>query len=541
MSSSRRGSLALLALMFVAALVAIAVWALRDEPREPSAPTRTAPAAPTQPRAAGPVRTPERVAKPRSESAPTVRPKDIAPPAIRDPAAVSLKSAVKVHVIVRRSNGGPAAGADVYALDPLGEHTTPPGPPVRVRKSADDGGRVDFDIAGGTTVLRFLASLDGEAAASDGIDVADGTERTVELDLAPGVTPRIRVVDVNRTVIAGAVVRVERVGGGGTWPLVVQGMTDGAGDAVLPTIPTGDFVWALDVSASAFGFATTRQHVGPAAARDGTVVIELTRAATVRGRCVDEAGAPVVGASVRVAPQDVRGRTDAEGRFSIVGLATEGGSVAVEHRDYAPSVVTDVRPAADVADVGDIVLRPGGPLTGVVTDAEGKPVRGADIQVTNAAALWWRSAATDAEGRFRVEHLADAAHEVVAKEPREAGRDWATLRTATQTGVRAGAEVHLQLTGALSVYVRFLNDSDSSPVVVSSVKLTATPAGAAPDAIAWAWAGSNLDAVRFQPAHAGVFDVTVEIPGYDAGTAKGVDVSADRETRIDVMFRRRAP
>lgn len=538
MATHRRGPLVLLALLLVAAMVAVAVWALRDDAPEPERPAPRA--ATVQPaRAAPPRRGPERVAPPPAPPRTARPPAERPVPARRDPEAVTLRNAVKVHVVVRRSDGGAAAGALVYALDPLGELTVPPGSPVRIRKTADESGRAEFDIAGGTTVLRFLASLDGEAAASDGLDVGGGGERDVELTLAPGATPRVRVTDDAGAAVAGASVRVERSGGDETWPLVVQALTDGAGDAQLPAIPTGDVPWSLEIGVSAFGFAPATRDVGPKEVRDGAVVVVLTRAATVRGRCVDEAGAPVVGASVRVAPQDVRGRTDAEGRFAIAGLPAAGGWLAVEHKAFAPSVVSDVTPSGDVADVGDIAMRPGAPIAGVVLDAEGKPAAGAQVEVANAAALWARVAVADAEGRFVVEHAADLPHDVEAKEPHAAGRDWATVRTAKQSGVRPGADVRLQFTGALSVHVRFLDETDRSPVVVSSVKLTAAAVGTTPAAFAWAWAGSNLDAVRFQPGNAGVFDVTVEIPGYEAATAKAVEVSADRETRIEVLFRRR--
>jgi len=99
--------------------------------------------------------------------------------------------------------------------------------------------------------------------------------------------------------------------------------------------------------------------------------------------------------------------------------------------------------------------------------------------------------------------------------------------------------VRVVLTGNLSVHVQFLNESDRSPVVVSSVKLTAKATDDATGDVAWAWSGGNLDAVRFEPGRAGVFDVTIEIPGYDPATAKALEVSPDRETRIDVLFRRR--
>ena len=55
----------------------------------------------------------------------------------------------------------------------------------------------------------------------------------------------------------------------------------------------------------------------------------------------------------------------------------------------------------------------------------------------------------------------------------------------------------------------------------------------------WSWAGAHIDSVRFEVEHAGTYDVTVELPGYEPATATGVEVNADREMRIDVLFRKR--
>ena len=98
----------------------------------------------------------------------------------------------------------------------------------------------------------------------------------------------------------------------------------------------------------------------------------------------------------------------------------------------------------------------------------------------------------------------------------------------------------LVLDGAASVFIRFLNDTDRTPVAVTSVKLTAKATGETPDEAAWAWSGGGIDSVRFKPDHTGTFDVTVEIPGFDVGVARGVEVSPDRELRIDVLFRKTA-
>ena len=97
----------------------------------------------------------------------------------------------------------------------------------------------------------------------------------------------------------------------------------------------------------------------------------------------------------------------------------------------------------------------------------------------------------------------------------------------------------MELTGALSVHVRFLSEDRREPVLVPEVKLTAVGAAGTPDDYGWVWAGSGIDSVRFEVKRAGTFDVTVEVAGYEPATAPGVVVSPVRETKIEVLFRRK--
>ena len=185
------------------------------------------------------------------------------------------------------------------------------------------------------------------------------------------------------------------------------------------------------------------------------------------------------------------------------------------------------------------MLTKGGTVTGVVLDPSGAPVEGADVILSAVGAdSVGTSATTDAEGRFTFDAVADADHSLLVQESAAKGQ-WSTRRKATVAPVRPGrGEVRVSLDGRATVVLRFLNDSDRSPVVVGSVKLSAKAVGPTPAQFAWAWSGANISAVRFQPDHAGVFDVTVEVPGWSPATAPAVEVLPDRETTIDVLFRR---
>ena len=126
------------------------------------------------------------------------------------------------------------------------------------------------------------------------------------------------------------------------------------------------------------------------------------------GRVVDETGTPLPDVSVhatttqperrerreRYEDDPVQGandaihwvRTDRDGRFTVSGLATGMARVHVRNDDgWAPHSSDEfaVRAGEDV-DLGDLVLRRGAVLAGVVVDADGAPI--ADAQVL--ASTW---------------------------------------------------------------------------------------------------------------------------------------------------------
>lgn len=540
MSAPRRGPLVALALLVVAVVVALLVWALQDDPPVPEPAPREGSGAAV--RGAGRRPAPVGPKAPRPAAAPQAPEEQEPAPVVAEPAAapVSLRRVVTVRVVVRRSGGGPAEGAAVHALDPLGGHLSPPGPIVRATKTADAAGRVEFGISGGTTVLRVLASLEGEAAVSDTIDLATGDERHVELDLVVSPALRVRITGPDGAGIAAASVEAAYFRDlNETWPVTLTLAADAEGAVSFPAVPLGE-AGAVVVRARARGFVPAQRVVRTSVVRVGVVGLRLDRGESVRGRAVDERGTPVPNAAVRIVGAADVEASDADGRFEVAGLPASGGALWVQRAEFAPTIVRGLRGGAGDVDVGDVILRPGGLVAGVVVDSQGAPVAGAAVRVRHQDAdADLADVQTAADGTFSVDHMPDEALVVEASEPRKE-KGWAAGLKAQVRDVRPGRDgVRLVLTGAATVHVRFVNDVDMSAVVVSSVRLTATPVGATVEEAAWAWSGANIDAVRFRPDATGVFDVTVEIPGWDAGVARAVEVAPDRETRIDVVFRKR--
>src|SRR6185295_17172006 len=128
------------------------------------------------------------------------------------------------------------------------------------------------------------------------------------------------------------------------------------------------------------------------------VDLPLTLAATLTGRVVDAQGAPVAGAAGRLArgsgsrfgalafrrdAEEVAFHTGPDGTFKAERLAPGvNQQLSVFHPEFKRRIVAGLSlPAGGTKSGLTVVLRRGLELTGVVVDAEGRPVGGADIDV----------------------------------------------------------------------------------------------------------------------------------------------------------------
>jgi hypothetical protein len=164
------------------------------------------------------------------------------------------------------------------------------------------------------------------------------------------------------------------------------------------------------------------------ASRDVEVV--LAREIPIAGRVLAE-GRPVEGALVAVNALPKPGchfemdgfvlsvdpwngqrvTTNADGSFALPRVAaTHGARLSVLAKGYARSEITIPADRIDRSADLDVVLRPGGTLTGTVTGIQ--PGVSADwlrengpVVLAERRDLWPRTARVDADGKFRIEHL----------------------------------------------------------------------------------------------------------------------------------------
>lgn len=543
--------IALLGLLLIVAL-ALVVWlAMRPGAEEPAAPKPqpSLPVEPAQPKA------------PKTRSIETIPlvPKVDENERYRDkprPDAVP-KPTLKFDVEVQDGGGRPAPGAFVALLDPFALRTGGAAKPVELtRRRADDKGHAVFEAVART--VRVLAWLGYESGTSEKVRISD-VNGHLTVRMSAGIAVRGHVVDGDGSPVAGAAVRFVAVPwDGDPFGFAIGGDTVEDGTFELPLVPAASLdavpPGGAAVEARAKGYPMTRVPVSSAVLRNGDLEVRLERGGFLRGRLVASSGEALPGRVVRTVDERSSARSGGDGRFELP-MPRDGGRVLVmppgaggqvPQIPDAPVVGYLFRGAAkslgfiaggDV-DLGDIVMPDGHPVKGAVVDLEEKPMKAADV------ALYLEgqpiaSTQTDDLGKFVFEDVGDDLHVLQAVEA-PGDNSWAGRRHTSVDGVKGGAaDLHVVLTGALSVVVKFQSAADRSAVVVPEVTLRAAASGATPKEYGWTWAGTRIDSVRFEVEHAGSYDVTVELPGYLPATAEDVLVSPDREVSISVLFEKK--
>jgi protocatechuate 3,4-dioxygenase beta subunit len=191
--------------------------------------------------------------------------------------------------------------------------------------------------------------------------------------------------------------------------------TPETGGAILPEARTGD--------------ARSR---APEPIRTETVAVEEHASATAR--VIDRAGQPIVGAVLRVHRMQGQGLLRTRQALDLEFLSDDEGHVTLarlpvglqlgvqaDSPDFAPvereSFVVE---SGKTLDLGDIVMGPGFPLTGRVTDIAGLPIEAAQVEVAELGFLQGGDpdpvvVLTDADGNYRVEHIGPRQYTVEAR------------------------------------------------------------------------------------------------------------------------------
>lgn len=182
---------------------------------------------------------------------------------------------------------------------------------------------------------------------------------------------------------------------------------DGAFELTMPKTP---FLFVVDGRSIPRGWWSGWQH--PNASDWDLGVVHVPNAGAIVGHVRDDAGNAVADALVQADGRDVARipmlearpkpapvRTDAAGAFRLDGLQPgfHRLTAAVANHGLAEAEVVVVENGTAAAEVK---LHRGTLLEGVVLDWRGRPLPGATVQMESAS----ETIATDASGRFRIEH-----------------------------------------------------------------------------------------------------------------------------------------
>ncbi len=325
--------------------------------------------------------------------------------------------------VLDRASGEPVPGASVRAMGARG--FIPAATAATV--AAEDGSFLLTGVPAGNHML--LAAADGwvaaapagrearEAAVLEIAETDEEVERDAFLDRAASLSGR--VIGPGERPVAGAQVGVSVAPGGPGGDLLLPGTRTAAdGSFHFAALPPGR---PLGLSFEAGGLLPEAPAAGERLTLDpgehrADLVFHLAAGATVRGRAVGVAEAPLAGVVVTATPEKRRGprtappapgsvATGPDGRFVIHGLPP--GIVDVVAA--LPGHVTATARATATADApAEVLLRlaPAGAIEGRVLDGDGAPLGDARVSVLpEDGDDGPRSVATAPDGSFRVEGL----------------------------------------------------------------------------------------------------------------------------------------
>lgn len=335
-------------------------------------------------------------------------------------------------------------------LQPWDGVDAPPEERVYAHSDARGSFRVE-GLSAGTWLVRAEAPGHGPELVDE---VRVPAEGPLELALTRAGIIEGFVVDAEGRPAPGAEVRVS---GGLTEQAVTTGPGGGFSAEVEAGVHTvsarrGDEAGALDTPVVVAAGGTVRD-----------VRVRLGASALLEGRVVARTSkAPVVGATVDVSPAGVNGDsgrtvTDAEGRFSVGGLAPGLYDLAVGATGFSEAVRRGLTLAPGERFLVELELQGTGAVEGTVRDSAGQPLAGVRVvggehESPEGLSTTPMEARTNAEGHYRLEGLASGRMSLTAhREGVSAGESQSVF---IEEGGTARADFTLARTGTLEGVVR---------------------------------------------------------------------------------------
>jgi protocatechuate 3,4-dioxygenase beta subunit len=272
--------------------------------------------------------------------------------------------------------GQPAVGATVNASDARGAGST---------TTTDEQGRFECVGLAAGRVQVYVETKDGQIIQRSARIPSDGLKAEITISVGRGALVG-RVVNAEGLPITNAWVTAERLEEGRSDAVASRSVgTDGTFE--MKGLDAGSY--HLRLWAGGYAQTTTEAFaLGEGESKDlGSV--RMQRGGDVSGRVTDDEGRPVENATISL--KDSGGRpvfsfslftTGSDGRYSVQGVVPGRYVVGAEAQGLAPA-----EQPVDVGEAGgtaDLVVRRGGTLVARVVDADGKPLEGARVTLTDS-------------------------------------------------------------------------------------------------------------------------------------------------------------
>jgi hypothetical protein len=262
--------------------------------------------------------------------------------------------------------------------------------------------------------------------------LAPGSQAACEVRLERGVTLAGVVTDSRGQPLAGA--RIGLICAGPsycTWPYAFSMSGKLHWPPLCATDERGAFEWLsfpLEDALEGEHWVLTAEHprAAPAMAHDveklapdagGVIHLRLAcgEGCSLRGRVLAPGGEPCAAAHVQARAEPApdqpfcirfakEAATDAAGAFELLGLPQLRHRLEAACEGCAPRVI-DVDLSRGAGEPLEIRLEAGCDLEGTIVDAEGKPLAGLELTAVLAESRAFRTATSDASGRFRLAGL----------------------------------------------------------------------------------------------------------------------------------------
>ena len=266
------------------------------------------------------------------------------------------------------------------------------------------GGKYELGdlVAGKYTVTVAKTALTD--AKSEEVNVAPGQTATKDIEVRrfQGAY-QIRVFDDLGKPIQGATVEVTGKG------FKQQKQTNANGEVSIENVPPGRYAYKV-LAADEYGQASGDLNSIVEDSREALNVGVPPTDGRVEGTVLDDAGAPVVGATVKLDGNRRSGNkevwsatatTDDNGKYAIPGVPPGTFTAKVDATDTRGGDSTEVTVRPNAASTGDLELkRNDGSLGGQVTDDTGTAVSGAKVVLKDAAGKEIGSTDTNDDGVY---------------------------------------------------------------------------------------------------------------------------------------------